>query len=214
GAGITLHEALKAAEQLRADGIAARVIDCYSILRRDWGMTDDTTARLAAALRTWAGATPALDWLVISNLNARLEGPMRSLRGAPSNLHLAPPLPYPIWRSHLNRAALLLTDSPLAAAEALALGCPILALADRESAFEGADASPGAARQAIAPSPPAGPNIHPLIPADLTSDTLARFVTGTLAAGAPSAPAVPQSQPTGAAPAATVEAIDAWLSGF
>jgi transketolase len=31
GAGVTLHEALKAADMLRVDGIAARVIDLYSI---------------------------------------------------------------------------------------------------------------------------------------------------------------------------------------
>jgi transketolase len=31
GAGITLHESLKAAERLAEDGIAARVIDCYSV---------------------------------------------------------------------------------------------------------------------------------------------------------------------------------------
>ena len=31
GAGITVHEALEAAEALAADGIAARVLDCYSI---------------------------------------------------------------------------------------------------------------------------------------------------------------------------------------
>jgi transketolase len=31
GAGVTLHEALKAADQLAADGIAARVIDLYSV---------------------------------------------------------------------------------------------------------------------------------------------------------------------------------------
>ncbi|HLA65461.1 MAG TPA: transketolase C-terminal domain-containing protein, partial [Candidatus Saccharimonadales bacterium] len=31
GAGITLHEAMKAADALAGDGIAARVIDCYSI---------------------------------------------------------------------------------------------------------------------------------------------------------------------------------------
>jgi transketolase len=31
GAGITLHEALKAADALAEDGIAARVIDCYSV---------------------------------------------------------------------------------------------------------------------------------------------------------------------------------------
>ena len=31
GAGITLHEAVKAADELEADGIAARVIDLYSL---------------------------------------------------------------------------------------------------------------------------------------------------------------------------------------
>jgi transketolase len=31
GAGITLHEALRAADRLGSDGIAARVIDCYSV---------------------------------------------------------------------------------------------------------------------------------------------------------------------------------------
>jgi transketolase len=31
GAGITLHEALEAATLLEADGISARVVDCYSI---------------------------------------------------------------------------------------------------------------------------------------------------------------------------------------
>jgi transketolase len=37
GAGITLHEALAAAEQLAAEGIAAQVIDCYSIKPIDAG---------------------------------------------------------------------------------------------------------------------------------------------------------------------------------
>lgn len=44
GAGITLHEAMKAAEQLAADGIAARVIDCYSVKP-----IDATTLRAATA---------------------------------------------------------------------------------------------------------------------------------------------------------------------
>ena len=43
GAGITLHEAMKAADELAADGIAARVIDCYSIKP-----IDATTLRIAA----------------------------------------------------------------------------------------------------------------------------------------------------------------------
>jgi transketolase len=43
GAGITLHESMKAAEQLAAEGIAARVIDLYSIKP-----IDATTLRAAA----------------------------------------------------------------------------------------------------------------------------------------------------------------------
>ena len=45
GAGITLHESLAAAEQLEKDGIAARVIDCYSIKPID----DATIAEAAKA---------------------------------------------------------------------------------------------------------------------------------------------------------------------
>jgi transketolase len=44
-AGITLHEALAAAEQLAADGVAARVIDCYSVKP-----IDEATLREAGAL--------------------------------------------------------------------------------------------------------------------------------------------------------------------
>jgi transketolase len=44
GAGITVHEALEAAGSLEADGIAARVVDCYSIKP-----IDAETLRAAAA---------------------------------------------------------------------------------------------------------------------------------------------------------------------
>jgi transketolase len=37
GAGVTLHECLRAADLLVADGIAARVIDCYSVKPIDIG---------------------------------------------------------------------------------------------------------------------------------------------------------------------------------
>jgi len=49
GAGITLHESIAAADLLKADGIAARVIDCYSIKPID-----------AEALRSAAAETGAL----------------------------------------------------------------------------------------------------------------------------------------------------------
>ena len=44
GAGVTLHESLAAADLLAADGIAARVVDCYSVKPID-------TETLAAAVR-------------------------------------------------------------------------------------------------------------------------------------------------------------------
>jgi transketolase len=45
GAGVTLHEALRAADILRGEGIAARVIDCYSVKPAD----AETLAAAAAA---------------------------------------------------------------------------------------------------------------------------------------------------------------------
>jgi transketolase len=51
GAGITLHEALKAADALADDGIAARVIDCYSVKPID-AQTLRTAGRETGALLT------------------------------------------------------------------------------------------------------------------------------------------------------------------
>jgi transketolase len=48
GAGVTLHECLRAAEILAADGITARVIDCYSVKPID-------TGTLAAAAEATSG---------------------------------------------------------------------------------------------------------------------------------------------------------------
>ena len=48
GAGVTLHECLRAADLLAADGIAARVIDCYSVKPID-------TAALTAAVAATGG---------------------------------------------------------------------------------------------------------------------------------------------------------------
>ena len=45
GAGITLHESLRAADHLAADGVSARVIDCYSVKPID-------AAALRAAAKT------------------------------------------------------------------------------------------------------------------------------------------------------------------
>ncbi len=52
GAGVTLHECLSAADLLTADGIAARVIDCYSVKPIDVGALTaaaDDTGRIVVA---------------------------------------------------------------------------------------------------------------------------------------------------------------------
>jgi len=53
GAGVTLHECLRAADRLAADGITARVIDCYSVKPIDTGAltaaVTDTAGRLVVA---------------------------------------------------------------------------------------------------------------------------------------------------------------------
>jgi transketolase len=53
GAGVTLHECLSAADLLAADGITARVIDCYSVKPIDVGTlraaADDTGGRIVVA---------------------------------------------------------------------------------------------------------------------------------------------------------------------
>jgi transketolase len=48
GAGVTLHEAIKAADLLAEDGVSARVIDLYSVKPLDHGT-------LAAAVQATAG---------------------------------------------------------------------------------------------------------------------------------------------------------------
>ena len=58
-AGITLHESLRAADRLAADGVSARVLDCYSVKPID-----------AAALRAAASETPLL--IVVED--HRIEG--------------------------------------------------------------------------------------------------------------------------------------------
>lgn len=107
-----------------------------AVMRRDWGMLDDSTRRLSVALGALAAQRPDMDWLVISNLNARIEGPLRSLENRPANLLLSPPLPPAIYHGLLARAAVLMTDSPMIASEGLTGGRLIVALADDPAGME------------------------------------------------------------------------------
>lgn len=120
-----------------------------SVQRREWGMKVDHTGPLARAVTAWAAATPDRDWVVLSNLNARLESPFRALPGRPENLHLVPPQRYDVYLELLRRAGLVLTDSPREAEEATRFGARPVLLGE----------TPGASGDALA-----------IVPDDLRAD--------------------------------------------
>jgi transketolase len=82
-AGITVHEALKAADALAGDGVSVRVIDCYSIKPIDTQALVDAGERLVTVEDHWpegglgdavldalaeAGAAPRVKKLAVSDL--------------------------------------------------------------------------------------------------------------------------------------------------
>jgi transketolase len=82
-AGITVHEALKAADALAGDGVSVRVIDCYSIKPIDTPTLVDAGERLVTVEDHWtegglgdavlgalaeAGASPRVKKLAVSDL--------------------------------------------------------------------------------------------------------------------------------------------------
>jgi transketolase len=81
GAGVTLHECLRAADLLAADGIAARVIDCYSVKPID---ADTLTA---AAEATGGRIVVAEDHHPEGGLGSAVADAL--LAAGPRHLHLA-----------------------------------------------------------------------------------------------------------------------------
>ncbi len=80
GAGVTLHEALRAAEILQGDGIAARVIDCYSV------KPVDTETLVAAAEATGGRIVVAEDHHPEGGLGSAVADAL--LGAGQQNLHL------------------------------------------------------------------------------------------------------------------------------
>jgi transketolase len=80
GAGVTLHEALSAAEVLQGEGIAARVIDCYSV------KPIDTQALVAAAEATGGRIVVAEDHHPEGGLGSAVADAL--LGAGQQNLHL------------------------------------------------------------------------------------------------------------------------------
>ncbi len=148
----------------------------WATLRREWGLFGNTAVQLMRALADQAAARPDADFVVLSNLNAMYEKPLAMLRQQAPNLLHAPPLPPALYMDLLAGSSAVLTDSPLVAADALALGRPLAALGE----------SPAAP-----PLPP--PNVHPLLAADILDGTWRDWLAQALGApsSAPPAPADP-----------------------
>ena len=81
GAGVTLHEALRAAEILQAEGVAARVVDCYSV------KPVDTETLAAAAAATGGRIVVAEDHHPEGGLGSAVADAL--LAAGEQNLHLA-----------------------------------------------------------------------------------------------------------------------------
>jgi transketolase len=80
GAGVTLHEALRAADILQGEGIAARVIDCYSV------KPIDTETLVAAAAATGGRIVVAEDHHAEGGLGSAVADAL--LGAGQQNLHL------------------------------------------------------------------------------------------------------------------------------
>ena len=122
GAGITLHEALKAAEQLAAEGIEARVIDLYSVKPADGetlrAAAEETGGRVLTVEDHWPEG--GIGDAVLEALSAGGELPARVVRlavrdmpgsGKPAELLAAAG----IDADHIAEAARSLVGAPIAA---------------------------------------------------------------------------------------------------
>lgn len=114
-------------------GESARPIAIVALGRRQWGW-NGMYARLADVVAGWARARPDADFLVVSSLDARQEGPFRSLPDPPPNLVFAPPMGFATWRHLLEtRARVVVTDAAGSAADALARGVGVVAVGETET---------------------------------------------------------------------------------
>jgi transketolase len=117
GAGITVHEALKAAEDLAADGIEARVIDLYSIKPLDEETIQSLTSPIVTVEDHWAEG--GLGEAVLSALAGSDERPRVALLAVREMPHSGKPAELlaeaGIDADHIAEAARQLVRSPVSA---------------------------------------------------------------------------------------------------
>jgi transketolase len=117
GAGITVHEAIKAAEELAADGIEARVIDLYSIKPLDEETIQSLTSPIVTVEDHWAEG--GLGEAVLSALAGSDERPRLALLAVREMPHSGKPAELlaeaGIDADHIAEAARQLVRSPVSA---------------------------------------------------------------------------------------------------
>jgi UDP-N-acetylglucosamine 2-epimerase (non-hydrolysing) len=86
--------------------------------------------RLCQALLQLSAQFPDVQFLYPVHLNPNVQAPVRAALSGRTNVHLAPPAPYPEFVWLMDRAALILTDSGGIQEEAPSLGKPVLVMRD------------------------------------------------------------------------------------
>ncbi len=85
---------------------------------------------ICQAISTLAADFPETDFVYPVHLNPNVQGPVKSVLGALSNVHLVAPAPYPEFVWLMDRSSVILTDSGGVQEEAPSLKKPVLVMRD------------------------------------------------------------------------------------
>ena len=100
----------------------------------------DGFRRICEALRTLAEQHPDVEIVYPVHLNPRVQEPVRRTLSDLPNVHLLPPLTYPVFVRLMDRCTFILTDSGGVQEEAPALGKPVLVMREVTERPEGVEA--------------------------------------------------------------------------
>ncbi len=111
---------------LRADAPLAMI----SVGRQLWG-AQGVLNSLVEAVAKWAKNAPQADFLLVRSMDARLEGPYKSMPDRPENFLASAPLPFNVFGALIRRANIIVTDSPHIVADCVDLNRNVIALGER-----------------------------------------------------------------------------------
>lgn len=95
---------------------------------------------ICMAIADAAERFPDIDFVYPVHLNPNVQDPVRRLLGGRSNIHLLPPVEYPVFLQLMKNCRLVLTDSGGIQEEAPTLGKPVLVMREVTERMEGVEA--------------------------------------------------------------------------